>query len=279
MKRHQRILLVTGLTLCSLRAILAQDGAPQPASVSTQAPSEERKNADKARQLIQLAIDALGGPAYLGVRDMQQQGRTYTLHHGQSTSNGILFWRFVVPPDKERVELTKERDIAQLFAGDKGYEVTYKGVRSLEAKELSDYLRRRKFSLDIVLRQWVNAKGMAMFYEGMAMSGNRPADQVTLVSAQNESVTILLDPSTHLPIGKKFSWRDPEDRQLNLEEETYDNYRPVGGIMTPYNVTRFFNGDMTNQRFLNSASYNENLTPAMFDPNSGYNPMKQPGKK
>ncbi len=36
---------------------------------------------------------------------------------------------------------------------------------------------------------------------------------------------------------------------------------------------------MSNQRFLNSAAYNQGLDPAMFDPNSGYNPNKQPGKK
>jgi hypothetical protein len=279
MKRIQRILLMASLTLCAGSDALAQSSSPQTASTGTQTASDDQKSFEKARLLLQQAIDALGGPAYLGVRDMQQQGRTYTLHHGQSTSNGIQFWRFVEPPDKERVELTKERDVADVFTGDKGYEITYKGVRSLEAKDVEDYLRRRKFSLDIVLRTWFNAKGVAIFYEGMAMSGTRPAEQVTLVTAANDSVTILLDPSTHLPVGKRFSWRDPVDKQRNIEEETYDNYRLVGGIMTAFNITRFFNGDMTNQRFLNSASYNDGLPAAMFDPNSGYSPNKQPGKK
>jgi len=52
----------------------------------------------------------------------------------------------------------------------------------------------------------------------------------------------------------------------------YENYRPAGGIMAPYNVTRFFNGDMSNQRFLNNVTINQGLDQAMFDPNSGYKP-------
>ena len=30
--------------------------------------------------------------------------------------------------------------------------------------------------------------------------------------------------------------------------------------MTPFSVTRFYNGDMSNQRFLNSVSYNKGLS-------------------
>jgi len=274
MKRLLSIVLITGLMAGGALSARAQGTAPE----SSDGADDGQKNTAKARQLIQQAIEALGGPAYLGVRDMQQQGRTYSLHHGESTSNGVLFWRFVQAPDKERVEVTKERDVAYVYNGDKGYELTYKGAHAIESKDLTDYLRRRKFSLDAVLREWVNAKGVAIFYEGQAISGNRPAEQVTLVSAENDAVTLLLDPSSHLPIGKRFSWRDPVDKQKNLEEETYDNYRAVGGIMTAYNITRFFNGDMANQRFLNSASYNEGLPAAMFDPNSGYSPNKA-GKK
>ena len=47
----------------------------------------------------------------------------------------------------------------------------------------------------------------------------------------------------------QWEWRDPVDRQKNLEEEIYENYRSVSGIMAPFNVTRYFNGTVS--RFLN----------------------------
>jgi hypothetical protein len=175
--------------------------------------------------------------------------------------------------------LTKERDVTELFIGDKGYEITFRGVHPVEEKDLVDYLRRRQFSLDAVLRNWVNDPTVVLLYDGGAIAAQHAADQVTLINSKDERVTLYFDSDSHLPIRKTFEWRDPVDRQKNLEEEIYENYRPVQGIMVPYNVTRYFNGDMTNQRFLNSANINQGLDQAMFDPNSRYNPNKQPSKK
>lgn len=264
----------------------AQTGSAQPAAASpSQSPAQssaaipvDQANARKAKTLLQQAIAALGGPAYLGIKDTQQSGRGYSFHHGRSTSNGVLFWRFTEFPDKERVEITKERDIAELYVGDKGYEITYKGAHPMEQQDLTDYLRRRKFSLETILRNWVNDPTVALIYDGDAIAAQHPAVQITLISAKDEGVDLFLDVETHLPIKKSFQWRDPIDRQKNLEEEIYDNYRSVQGIATPYDVSRYFNGDMAGQRFLHEVSYNQGLNPAMFDPNSGYNPNKPAGK-
>jgi len=251
---------------------------PSSSAESTPAVPVDVENARQAKTLLDSAIQALGGPTYRNIRDMEQAGRTFSFHHGRPTSNGVQFWRFIQYPDKDRIEFTKERDVAQVYNGDKGFEITYKGPHPLEEKDVSEYLRRRRLSLETVLRTWVNDPTVALFYEGNTVAAEHPARQVTLINAKNEAVTLDFDADTHLPIKKSFKWRDPVDKQLNFEEEIYDNYRPVQGVMTPYNVTRNFNGDMANQRFLNSASYNQGLDAAMFDPNSGYNPNKPTGK-
>jgi len=235
---------------------------------------EGLQNAAQAKSILDQAIQALGGQAYLAIRDRESQGRGYGFHSGRPTGAGGVFWSFWEFPDKERVELTKERDIAQLYVGNKAWEITYKGPRPIEQKDLDDYLRRRRFSLDTVLRTWVNDPGVVMLYEGNAIAAQHPALRVTLVNSKNESVSLYFDVDTHLPVRKTFEWRDPVDRQKNLEEEIYENYRQVSGVMAPFNVTRYFNGDMTSQRFLNSVTINQGLEPAMFDPNSGYNPNK-----
>jgi hypothetical protein len=256
--------------------------APGPKDAAKASPSpaialdkEAVQNSDKAKAIIEQGIQALGGEIYLTIRDREQQGRGYGFHHGNPTGGGGPFWSFSEFPDKERVEFTKERDIAQVFVGDKGYEITFKGPHPVEQKDLDDYLRRRHYSLDRVLRTWINDPGVVMLFEGNAIAAQHSAYQVTLVNAQNESVTLYFDTDSHLPIKKSFEWRDPVDKQKNLEEEVYDNYRPVSGIMAPHNVTRYFNGDMSNQRYLTSVTINQGLDPAMFDPNSGYNPNKQ----
>jgi hypothetical protein len=59
-----------------------------------------------------------------------------------------------------------------------------------------------------------------------------------------------------------------------VEEEIYADYKPVQGIMTPYSFTRYYNGDMQNQRFVSAVHYNSGFDEAMFDPNSSYDPNK-----
>ncbi|HTY85537.1 MAG TPA: hypothetical protein VMB19_15060 [Silvibacterium sp.] len=288
-------LLVILVLVCSAEAQAADSqrvstaqaaGQPSPAAahsaaspVTAPAESLADENTQKAKELIAQAIQALGGQAYLSIRDREQQGRAYGFHHGRSTGDGVLFWSFSEFPDKERVELTKERDVTELYVGDKGYEITYKGVHPMEQKDLVDYLRRRKFSLDTILRNWVNDPTVLVLYDGNAIAAQHPAQQVTLINSKNESVALYFDQDTHLPIKKSFEWRDPVDRQKNLEEEIYDNYRQVSGVMAPYNVTRLFNGDMSAQRFMFAVTINQGLNQAMFDPNSGYNPNKPEGKK
>jgi hypothetical protein len=247
-----------------------------PANNSSLIPEDEYSR--KARAIVNQGIQALGGNAYLTIRDREQQGRSYSLHHGRPSDEGVLFWSFSEFPDKERVEFTKERDVAELFVGNKGYEITYKGVHPIAEKDLTDYLRRRKFSLDTLLRTWVNDPSVLFLYEGDAIAAQHPALQVTLINSKNEAVTLDFDTETHLPVRKAFEWRDPVDRQKNLEEEIYDNYRQTSGVMVPYNVTRYFNGDMSNQRFMNLVTINQGLDQAMFNPYSGYNPLK-PSKK
>jgi hypothetical protein len=255
----------------------AQNAAPSASQTSATAASED-PNVRKARTLLNQAIQALGGEAYLGMRNMEQTGRTYSFFHGQPTSNGVLFWRFVEYPDKERIELTQQRDVAYVYFGDKGYEITYRGPHPMETKDMNDYLRRRKFSLDAVLRTWVNDRTVALFYDGTALAGNAPADKVTLINSHDEAVSLFLDSRTRLPVKKSITWRDPVDRQRNVEEEIWDNYRLVQGVMSPFGFTRYYNGDMQTQRFTFSVSYNQPLDQAMFDPNSGYNPNKPSGK-
>ena len=238
----------------------AQDNAP-PSSPTL---PTDQQNAQKAKALIDQAIQALGGPAYTGIQDISQEGRTYSFHLGRPNGVGTVFWRFYKYPDKDRIELTKKRDVIYVENGDKGYEITFKGTRAEDPKDQVDYQRRRHYALDVVLREWLHQPGIALFYDGQAVAEQKPAQQVTIMNANNEAVILYLDDSTHLPVKKSFSWRDPTDKQRNVEDEVYDGYRSVQGVMTPFDVTRYFNGEMSNQRFLNSVKYNQGLNDSLF---------------
>jgi hypothetical protein len=273
MRSHYLTLL---LSLCTATCAVAQDTSGSSASQSAAAPQE---NSAKAKTLIDQAIQALGGQTYLNIQNMSQQGRTYSFHRGEATGAGTLFWRFTKYPDRERIELTKQRDVSYVYSGDKGFEITFKGTAALDDKTINEYLRRRDHSLELVLRQWINEPGAAFFYEGPAVAANKPAEQVTVMNSKNDSVTLYFDTNTHLPLKKMFTWRDPTDNLRNTEEEIYDAYRPTQGVMTPYSVTRFYNGEMSNQRFLNNITYNDALNESMFDAKTTYDPNTLPPRK
>jgi len=81
-------------------------------------------------------------------------------------------------------------------------------------------------------------------------------------------VTIELDAATHLPVRRTFKWRNEQFKDLDEDSETYDDYHTVQGLPTAYNVTRYRNGDMVNQRFLTKVIYNQTLPADLFNPDN-----------
>jgi hypothetical protein len=239
----------------------------------------QNENSRKARALLQQMIDAMGGQAYLNIQSFEQEGRTYSFYNGKPNSLGTPFWRFFKFPDKDRFELTKKRDVVYINVGDKGYEKTYKGVAVMEPEQLRDYNRRQHHSLEVVLRKWLPDPTTALFYDGPAVAEQRQCDSVTLMNANNDSVTIYIDSNNHLPVKKTFQWRDPADNLKNIEGEVFDNWRDEQGINTPHTILRSHNGDTTNQRFLTVVRYNTNMPDSLFDVNVTYDPYKRSGPR
>src|SRR5258708_27918819 len=196
------------ILLLAAMAVAQSDSAPPAQSIPV-----DQENARKARAVLNQTIQALGGSAYLNIQDITQEGRTYSFYHGRPNSLGILFWRFYRFPDRDRIELTKQRDVIYVYQGDKGYEITFKGPHPQDPKDLTEFLRRRRFSLDWVLRKWLSEPGIALFYEGVTVAEEKPVEQVTVMNAHNEGVTLYLSTDDHMPVKKTSSYLAPTDNQ------------------------------------------------------------------
>ncbi|HLH09866.1 MAG TPA: hypothetical protein VKW78_21685 [Terriglobales bacterium] len=271
-----RLMKLRALSILILTAGLALAQAPNPPSPAV--PASADANAQKARQILEQMIQALGGPAYMSIQDMSEEGRGYTFYQGQPDSVGTLFWLFWKYPDKQRVELTKQRDVVTVNNGDEGYDITYRGTALEEKEQLQTYLRYRNHSLETVLRVWLQNPNVALFYDGPAVAEQKPTDSVTLMNG-DDSVTIFVDRYSHLPVKKTFSWRDPTDRLRNEEAEIYDNFRPVQGIVTPHIIMRSRNGQTTGQRFITNVKYNTGLPDSLFQAKVTYDPYATPKRK
>ncbi len=264
----RKLLLLLLLSTCAF----AQETGSLPAQKAN-ATSSQDTNAQKARALLDQCIAAMGGQAWMNIKDMEQEGRSYGYSNGTPTGMGTLFWRFWKYPDKERTEFTKQRDVAYVYNGDKGYEITYKGTAAMDPVDLKNFLLRREHSLETVLRGWLPDPKTALFYDGPAIAEQRNTDSVTLLNSNNDSVTLFLDEHTHLPIKKQFEHRAP-DRLKDTEVEVFDNWRPEQGIPTPHSVLRSHNGEIVNQRFITSVKYNVGLQDKMFEATVNYTPQR-----
>ena len=107
-----------------------------------------------------------------------------------------------------------------------------------------------------------------LLYEGQHMVERHLGEQVTLISPQNEAITILMDTQTHLPLARTFQWRDPVYHDKNTDTEEYDDYHTIQGFPTPFTVTRLKNGDPVRQYFVDRVKFNENLPPDFWDPDA-----------
>jgi hypothetical protein len=257
------------LFLC-VTALPAQQAAP-PNNLA-------QSNQQKARALIDQMISTLGGQAYLTAQDSQSEGRTGRFYHG-SSEGGASFHHFWQWPGKERFEFTKQRDIVSIYVGDKAYETTFHGTQTLSPEkdaDLNRFMLRRRYTLEIILRQWLVAPGTALFYEGAALQENHSVQKVTIMNANNESVTLMIDTDSHLPVKKTFTVRDPQTRDRDEIAEVYDNWKKIQGVNTPYNTLILLNGELYRQYFLSEITYNNHLSPSLFEPGPlNFNPNKK----
>src|SRR3954471_2129246 len=245
---------------------------------SSTKPAEPQTNQQKARALVDQMIQALGGQAYLTVQDYYAEGRSGSFHN-ESLQGSSLFYRFWKWPDKDRIELTKQRDIVQLYVGDQAYEITYRGIRPLDIhkeERVGQAIVRRYYSLENVLRIWMKEPGILLLDEGPSVSEGHMAEKLTIINSKNESVTILVDPSTHLPLEKRFSTRDPRYRERDEEVLIYGDWKVIQGINTPRMTVIKRNGETTSQQIILNITYNIHPSDALFDPSvAKINPVKE----
>src|SRR5437588_5873351 len=197
MKRLLFIFAVSGALLAQVSTPLPKPGQPEitPPSKQTAAP-EDVASAKQARAVLEQMIAALGGNAYLNVQDMEQKGRIYSFdHNGDETAGGAPFVRFWKWPDKDRMEMWRQRNWVIVYNGNDGNETTFHGTHRIDAKDLKAYLERRSYSLDVVTREWLKQPAVALYYDGKTLSENKSADQVSLIMPDHRGVTLYIDAS------------------------------------------------------------------------------------
>lgn len=269
------------ISLCVIAVLLAaplatrSQSGPAAPSATPAADDATANNSAQARAALDAMVKALGGDAWLNLKNRVREGHAASFYQGKPEVGTVLFWDFHAWPDLDRTEFTKHRDVVQMIVGRKGWEVTFKGKAALPQDIVDEALRRRDHSIEVAVKVWLKDPRTILIYEGQHLAARHMAEQVTLISANNEAVTILMDVQSHLPLRRTFEWRDPVYKDKNVDAEEYDDYHTVDGLPTPLRITRFKNDDMVRQQFLDKVSYNQPLPDDTFDADAAARHIKK----
>ena len=265
------MLKVLGVAL--MAALLGTSLAAQ--STTQQAEDSAAKNARQAHDVLDVMVQALGGQAWLDIKNRTEHGHVAGFFHGQPDVGTTEIIEFHAWPDKDRIDVTKKRDYLQYFLERQGWEVTYRGKKAIPAEQLDDYLRRRDHSIETAVKIWLKDPKTILVYEGQHLAERHLADQVTLISPENEAITILVDVQTHLPLRRSFQWRDPLYHDKNTDYEEYDDYHIMGGFMTPLRISRGKNDEMVRQFYVDWVKYNQDFAPDFWSVDAAEHRIKK----
>ncbi len=223
------------------------------------------QNTARARELVQQAIEALGGAAYRNVRDIYREGRLAQFSSAGELAGYVKFFDYVKLPDKNRTEFYDQRNIITVMTSEEGWELDRGGIQPAGPEAVERYRRNlRKDVLEYVLRYRLNEEGLALRYQGSDVVDLKQVDWVELVDRERTSLRIALDRNTRLPIRAVIVSRDPLTRQRIEEVEYYANYHPVDGVMTPMQIQKQRNGINYYQVFFTAYRYNTGLDDTLF---------------
>lgn len=239
------------------------------------------QSAAKAKEILQQAIEGLGGAAYLNVHDLTCTGRLGQFgHSGELNGYGhFVDYTIPIPPFRDRTENLPKRNIIEIRNGDKGWDLDRGGVTEARTSDLARFQDDMKTDIDNILRHRIHEPDMVLRYGGPDVVDLHEADWVELVDSENRTIRIAVATSSHLPIRMVVDTRNANTRMRTEEIEYYSNYHPLQGIQTALQITRERNGIKIFQAFLDKCDYNTNLSDSLLAKESLDERWAKVGKK
>ena len=239
----------------------------------------ETPAATKGKKVVDDAIAALGGDAFLQMQDRVESGRAYSFYRDNLSGLSIakIYTRYItVDPTKsahdlgvrERQSFGKNEDSAVVLREDGGANITYRGPKALPMEDFERYRETTLHNFFYILRQRLHEAGMEFEFKGSDVVDRVPVEIVDVIDAQNFVVRVYFHQTTKLPVKQSFSRLDPKTKDRDEEVTRFDRYRDNHGIQWPQQITRERNGEKIYQIFAETVSFNQDLTDDLFSINT-----------
>ncbi len=262
-KHAPRFLLTASLVITICTTSLAQDNsAPAKHTAAETA---------KAEEVINRAIEAVGGNAFLNVKTVVGRGFFTTFVEGASQIPA-RFLDYIVYPDRERTEFTGAGIRAiQTNSGEVGwmYDGGTKTLSDMKAAQIEDFKRAMRTSVENLLRGWWKKEGATLSYLGRREAGLAKRNETVRLTYPNGFwIEYEFGARDGLPakvIYKRTKKKaDSDETEEVTEEDRLAKPITVAGVTAPWVIDHFVNGTQTSRVNYESIEYNQPLSDSLF---------------
>jgi outer membrane lipoprotein-sorting protein len=229
------------------------------------------KSDEKAEQIVQKAIQAVGGDAYLKVQTVTARG-FFTEYPGGAPDVPVKFIDYIAYPDRERTEFTGGGNrIIQTNDKMQGwlFDAAAKTLKDQTAKQVEDFRNGMRTSMENLLHGWWRNDGATLSYVGRreATLGRRN-ETIKLTYADGfwieyEFAAIEGTPAKVI-YKRKVQNPDTEQTEEFTEEDRLFKFVAFGGINAPFVIDHFRNGVQSSRINYESIEFNKPLADSLF---------------
>lgn len=223
---------------------------------------------EKAKQLFEDAVEAMGGDAYRKIADVASEGQYFQFDNHGNSSPLIKYVDYIRLPDRNRTELgnrKKELDIT-IFNLEKNEGWILEGEKDIRAatpEEMKDFRSAAKNSIDNVFHSRYQDPENKLFYVGPGEGSEVTLEIVKLVDPENDETLVYFDRISKLPA--KIEYRRVNRRGIRQRiVDEFSLWHVIEGVRTPMRIDGWTNGRRSSQQFVLKISYNSNLPDSLF---------------
>jgi len=223
---------------------------------------------EKIRTLFEDALAAMGGDAYMEVRDIRSEGNYFVFNRRGDSSGLIKFADYTRLPGKSRFELgnkKKEREIT-IFDIEKNEGWIIEGEREVKTAtedDMKSFWSSANHSIENIIRfRWKDPENK-LFYIGAEEGADVTRYVVRLIDPKNDETVIYFDRASKLPVKVEYQRMNERGIRVRVTDE-YSQWHRIQGVLTPMRIDSYTNGRPSSQQFFLKLSYNNNLRDSLF---------------
>ena len=279
-----------------MAALLLAPACAHAQNPDTIAPEESEA---RAKKILHQLVQAMGGSAYLGMKERQCDGRRAVIGHNGALAGFVQLkdtWEF---PDKNRtdyiahsrntllgyivgvqdLDLTRGGLVIQVFNGDQGWVMDRGGVSDMPEDSLAEFQDAVKRSPENLLQSGLKNPELGLRWGGLDTVDLREVDWVEISDREDRTYRLAVDRNTHLLIRSMVRVKDENTREEREDISIYTNYLPKNGVQIPMQVTRERDGRRIAQVFYDTCQVNPGLAAGFFTREALVQRFKETGGK